>query len=122
MGDATDRESVCRFRLDSDWWQVVFIRIRWETLSGDGGDATLSIKVDHRDPSGLHRYLLGSLANMGTGASGKSDMNLRIMPGEEEHWRFRRCDQLVLEWPNPDTGNIRWTLEVELKSVEPDDA
>lgn len=118
MGDATDEESVCRFWLDSSLWELAFIRAHWETLDGDGGSADLSIKVDHRDTAGLHRYLLGTVRDMGTGDNGRPDLNLRVMPRETEHWRFQGCDHLVLEWANPDTGKIRWSVEVGLKPVE----
>lgn len=118
MGDASDPESVCRFQLDSDRWEVVFIRVHYETISGSTpDDADLSIKVDRRDTAGLHRYLLAKVAGVGTGDGGQPDVNLRVMPEEVEHWRFCRHNQIVLEWPNPDSGNVRWIAEVELRSV-----
>lgn len=127
MGDAADPESVCRFWLDTPLWELVFIRVRFVTLSGSTtNDADLSVKVDRRDTAGLHKYLLTKLLAVGTGDSGKPDVNLRVMPDEVEHWRFGlkgdERDQIVLEWTNPDPDNIRWSVEVGLKPVENVDA
>lgn len=118
MGDVDNKDSRCRFFLDADVWQLVFIRLRYATLEGAGDKADLLIKIDHQDSGGLHNYLLSTLADMGTGTGGNSNANIRIMPDEEEHWQFQRGDHLVLEWTNPDTGKIRWIVEVGLKVVD----
>lgn len=119
MGDATDPESLCRFWLDSPLWEVVFIRVRFVTLSGSTtNDADLSIKVDRRDTAGLHKYLLARLSDVGTGNGGKPDAFFRVAPEEREEWRFKELDQIVLEWANPDPDNIRWSVEVGLRPVE----
>lgn len=112
MGDVADPDSICRFTMNAERWQVVYIR--WK-VTGAGGDAPLSIKVDRKHITGLHTYLLTTLASMGD--TGDPDMNLRIMPEEAEQWEHRRGDEVVVEWANPAAGTMIWSMEIELRSV-----
>jgi hypothetical protein len=114
MGDVTNPNSICRFTMKEDRWHVVYIRWKVTKLSGDGGNANLAFYIDRKHITGLHIYLLGTMRDMGD--PGDLDMNLRIMPFEAEHWTFRRGDELVLTWTNPDSGNMQWEVEVELSS------
>lgn len=113
MGDVTDPNSICRFTMNADRWQVVYIR--WK-VTGVGGVNDLSIKVDRKHITGLHTYLLTKMEDMGD--TGSPNMNLRIMPEEVDQWEFRRGDEIVPEWANPAAGTMEWSMEIELRSVD----
>jgi len=108
MGTVTDETSIGRFSLDQDY---VLTRIRGH-FSGGSGSATLSLYVDHRDTSGSYDSLLATWSSVGTG--GAADLHHRIEAEEQHHWEFRAGDVLCFTWTNPDSGTMRWALEVGL--------
>lgn len=115
MGDVTDEGSVCRFGLPNVRFLPVYIRGRFVTLAGGrDGAATLSIRVDHRDISGIQDHTLQTLENTGTGTDKKPNLNLRYVADELYTWILDAPELLVLEWTNPYPGEIRWGIEVGL--------
>lgn len=115
MGDVTDESSVARFSLPDGPYVLCFIRGKFTTLSGTGvANATMSLKVDHCDPSGIYDFTLKTWPDIGTFTGGKADINTRIAADELYQWVIGRDGVLVTEWANPDAGNIRWALEVGL--------
>lgn len=121
MGDVTDRQSVARFALreiampDSrivpvDTWTLVGVRARF---IGGSGSATVTLKLDHRDESGLYDWTLREWATRG-----EDNRNILHRPSDESDlygaYPFFYGDELVFEWTNPDAGTMRWCLEVFL--------
>lgn len=109
MGDVTDRGSTARFFLAVERFAFVFVR---GTFSSGTGDATLSLKLDHRDDSGLYDALLFTFPEMGTDTN--AALNFRIAADELYQWGFHKGDELVFEWTNPDAATMQWALEVGL--------
>lgn len=115
MGSVTDKTSRARFALSNAPFALCYIRGRFVTLSGSGGNATLSLKLDHVEENGIYDFLLKSWDTMGTSGTGfKADLNFRLAADELYLWSYPRDSILVFEWTNPDSGNIRWALEVGL--------
>lgn len=110
MGSVTDEHSTARFTLDVERFVLVYVRGLW--TGGTGDPATLSICLDHRDPSGSYDFVLDTIADIGTG--NKEHINHRILADELYQWEFRRGDIIVLTWTNPDAGNMQWAAEVGL--------
>lgn len=115
MGDVTSQLSVARFGLADVPFALCFVRGRFVTLSGSGDNATLSLKLDHVEQNGIYDFLLKSWDTMGTSGTGfKADLNFRLAADELYLWSYPRDSILVFEWTNPDSGNIRWALELGL--------
>lgn len=115
MGSVTDKASRARFALSDVPFALCYIRGRFVTLSGAGGNATLSLKLDHVEENAVYDFLLKSWDTMGTSGTGfKADLNFRLAADELYLWAFARGSTLVFEWTSPDSGNIRWALEVGL--------
>lgn len=124
MGDVTDEESGARFRLDTfeqdgityevDVW--TFVGCRAQFTSGTGS-ATMALRVDHRDKSGLYDWTLQQWASAGTG--GIADIAHRVSALEDLFalYTFFAGDELVFEWTNPDSGTMRWAVELFLCAV-----
>lgn len=106
-GPPTGEYSTARFKLETDIWCLVFARVHF---SGGTGTATLSLYIDSRLGS-RHDTNLWSWTSAGTTGN---DVNFRIVPDELMHWAFRKDDELVFTWTNPDTGNMLWAIEVGL--------
>jgi hypothetical protein len=86
---------------------VAYIR---GTFTGGSSYADLAIKLAHRNRVTV--FTLHTLKDVGTGGN---QVHLRILPGEEKAWTFPPCDQIVLEWTNPNTQE--WTVEVGLEDA-----
>lgn len=115
MGDVTDKTSRARFALEEGRYVLVFIRGKFVTLSGSGGMADMSLKVDHCDESAVYDFTLKTFPNLGTAGTGyQANVNFRIPADELYLWIVGQDGVLVTEWVNPDPGNIRWALEVGL--------
>jgi len=111
MGDVTDKASVARFALPSaERYVLAWIRAMFV---GGSGNATMTLKVDHCDPTQQYDFSLRDWATMG--ASGGNAWTFSRVPADELfHWVFPSEAILVFEWTNPDAGNMRWSLEVGL--------
>lgn len=96
-----------RFYLDTDCWCLVFARAHF---FGAPGSASMFLYVDSRLGRN-HDTRLWEWA--GCGPSG-NDVNFRVVPEELVHWSFRRGDELVFTWTNPNPNNISWGLECGL--------
>lgn len=105
--DGTETTRVGRFSLDVDVWCLVFARAHF---LGGTGTATMTLYVDSR----LGRNHDSNLWAWTSAGTTGNDVNFRIVPEELMHWSFRRGDELVFTWTNPDTGNMAWGLEVAL--------
>ena len=119
MGDVTDTTSPARFTLDADRFLLVFIRITTERIQGTPGSDTagLAIKVDNvLGPQ--YDHTLKTIE--GIGPTGIASFPLRFTDEERSQWVFKRGDVIVLEWTNPDAGDIRWGVEVGLADAASD--
>lgn len=117
MGDVTDSMSAARFTLDADDFVLVFIRVTTERIQGTPSttdEANLTIKVDNNRRDQFNHSLK---TITGIGPTRKSSYIFRIVDEEQSQFIFRRGDVIVLEWTNPDAGDIRWTAEVGLADV-----
>lgn len=127
MGDVTDPKSVARFNLHTIHEPTPgahFERIvaSWSLISifaraiGGTGNATLTLKLDHRDTTGFYDWTLRSWSSFGTDGDRPVVLH-RIEPLEADFYSlytFFQGDELVLDWANPDAGNMRWAVEVKL--------
>lgn len=119
MGDVTDESSVARFSLPGEFY-LRYLRATFaEAISGNGatGNADMQLKVDNADDSGLYDFILQEWAGRGLGSGATAFVNWRLRDDELYAWRF--VSPLVFEWTNPDSGNMRWSLEVGLSPPEP---
>jgi hypothetical protein len=74
------------------------------------------IKVDHRDANGVYDFALWTFAGMGT--DGEANLNFRVPNDELAAWSLQLGDAITFEWTNPDSGNMRWSLDVGLVDAE----
>ena len=90
-------------------FRLIFIRCHF---SGTSGTAKLTISVDSATGSAYDARLFAI-----TLAGTNKDVNLRIGDGdlyEPSPWTLQAGDSVRIQWPNPDSGNITWGLEVGL--------
>lgn len=96
------------FSLDHAF-RLVFVRCHF---SGSAGTAPMVLSVDSGHGSAYDARLF-TVAKAGVDA----DVHLRIGPmdnTEPSAWTFQAGDALLIQWSNPDSGNITWGLEVGL--------
>lgn len=103
------------FALDEPFG-LVFLRVDFTSGTGSA-DMTLSVKSGIT--SGFDRVLHTFYA-VGTG--GDAYVNLRIPDDEFDDWLFGYSrasvlDKLDLAWTNPDSGTMKWTMQLGLKPV-----
>lgn len=122
MGDVTDRESVARWKLEvpepGDSYVPTMLKVR---AFGGSGVGDLVLRQDHRDGSKLD-FPLRTWKDFGVGAAAKyTNIFMRISEDPElRDWQMWRdpltliLDELVLEWTNPDEGNMEWAAEFGL--------
>lgn len=122
MGDVTDPASDARFGLDSVPPGGSYIPTMLKIRAFNGtGSALLLLKVDHRKGSKFD-FTLRRWKNFGVGTAAKyTNIFLRISEDPElRDWQMWRdpnsliLDRLVLEWANPDPGNMEWAAEFGL--------
>lgn len=90
-------------------FRLVFIRCHF---AGTSGTAKLTLSVDSATGSAYDARLFAI-----TLAGTNKDVNLRIGDGdlyEPSPWTLQAGDSVRIQWPNPDSGNITWGLEVGL--------
>jgi len=110
MGDSTDVNSRCRWRIPGAIYVPVFLRAQF--TSGTGS-ATLSIRRDMTaDDTNLYDFVIKQVLTAGT--DGKANVYLSYLADELATFPFFPGDDLVLEWTNPDSGTMRWAVEVGL--------
>ena len=108
MGSVGDKNSICRFSLPGvDPFVLLSVRA---IFSGGAGSATLTMKLDHPDDSGLYDFVEREWLNAGTG--NVKNIQTTILPEEWALFTYQPLDRLVFDWTNPDAGNMRWALEV----------
>lgn len=135
MGDVLDENSRARFSLwhaskagvlpvDVDPASIVVIatvRASFVADTGAGGKADCILKVDSQFGED-HDHTLFTWPDRGVTAVGsKPSINFRTPADELFAWYAAGQplanvfgDQFVFEWTNPDSGNLRWSLEVGL--------
>ena len=112
MGDTSDDDSGVRFRPKGNpaEWFVAFVRSKFS--GGTGTGATFSVKLDHRSGERDHDVTLARVLKCGT------DDNANVnLPGDPLSMRCFDGDETVLNWTNPDPGNMRWAVEVGLEVI-----
>ena len=109
MGSVTTKTSVARFGLDGKF-VLIWLKVNF---SGGTGSATLTLKIDHHDESGLFDFdEAAPWASMGADAT--ADLDWRVPVEEYPRYVYQERDVLVFDWTNPDAGNMRWMIEVGL--------
>ncbi len=96
------------FQLDQQY-RLVFVRCHF---SGAAGKAALAISVDSGRGAAYDTRLY-TITRAGT----SRDVNFRVSAEESQEpspWAFQVGDAVLVEWTNPDSGNITWGLEVGL--------
>ena len=99
--------------LERDVLLWTFVAMRARFVAGTGS-ATLTLRLDHREQSGLYDWTLREWPSAGT-TGGKPAIHYRAAD-EADLWAvpFFLGDELVLEWTNPASGTMRWYVEVFL--------
>lgn len=118
MGDVTDKASIARFSLPSAS-RYVLATIRGLFTLGTG-KANMVMRTDHRrgPPFDFHNQ---TFEDMGT--DGDAILEYRVPEDEIFHHLYvkdfatGKQDALVLTWTNPDSGTMRWAIEVGLINV-----
>ena len=106
MGSVTDISSVCRFWLPGQRARIVRIRV---TFTGTASKvAAMSFKIDAPQGEAFDRVIRDYSA-AGTGAN-----ILFRTPVGDDTFILEVGEILVLEWTNPDDGNVTWVADVEL--------
>jgi len=115
MGDVTDEASPCRFWLPGvPRFALVSLRA---LFVGGTGTAELLIRKDHSRGSNFD-FKDWRISDAGT--DGTARVSFRIPEDEIYHYIYDMNpqnaiqDQLVVTWTNPDSGTMRWSLEVGL--------
>lgn len=112
MATVTDAQPAPRFGLNEPFL-LLFLRA-WFT--GGSGSATMTLKQKAIDePSGFFDNDLVQFKESGTEIEAFQDF--RVQADELYHWRFNAGDWIVPEWTNPDSGTMRWAIEVGLAPV-----
>ncbi len=118
MGDATDLHSVARFGFRQPYG-LLYLRATFsESVAANGadGNATMQLKVDEpKDVTDHYDFILAEWLNRGLGTGATAFVNWRLHSEELSAWIFNGCQELVLEWTNPETtGDMRWVVEAGL--------
>lgn len=112
MATVTDAQPSPRFGL-AEPFLLLFLRA-WFT--GGSDSATMILKQKAIDePSGFFDQDLRQFPQSGTGVEAFQDF--RVQADELYHWRFNAGDWIVPEWTNPNSGTMRWAIEVGLAPV-----
>ena len=107
MGDVTDDRSRARFSLPTKF-VLVYLLARF---TGGSGSATMTLRRDHRDISGLYDFVEFKWPTT-VGTDGEDNISTRIPIDEYPRYVYQAGDVLVLDWTNPNTQ--RWAVEVGL--------
>ena len=111
MGTVTDKNTTARFSLPVKY-VLVFMRAKF---TGGTGNDTMSLYMDHEDESTLFDFLLEEWSSMGADSTAyKEDVTAAT---SYPHRVFNPGADLVYTWTNPDSGTMRWSLEVGLAPV-----
>lgn len=111
MGDVTDAQPSPAFGLDAPF-VLLFVRA-WAT-GGTGAGATIALKQKLlNDPSGFFANTIRNFDHF-TSSGGMAFHDLRVQSDELYHWVWSAGDLLVPEWTNPNSGTMRWAIEVGL--------
>ena len=109
MGSVSDKSSICRFSIPGpDPWVLLFVRAIFS--GGTSTTATLTMRFDHPDDTGLYDFLERQWLLVGTGDV--KNIQMVILPEEWALFTYQPPGWLVFDWTNPDAGNMRWALEV----------
>lgn len=115
MGDVTNELSTARFGLPDGQWVLVWLKVRFALeLAGATGNATLSMKLDHDDKTGIYDWTEVD-PWLACGSDGTLiNIDWRIPVEEYPRYTYRPGQQIVFEWTNPDAPKMRWAIEVGL--------
>jgi len=118
MGDVTDQSSIARFSMPGvDKYVLAVIR---GLFTGGSGSAELVVRTDHRRGPNFD-FTPVTFERMGTDDNDR--LEYRVPEKDLFHMVYFRHDAtriqdaIVLEWTNPDAGNMRWAIEVGLIDV-----
>ena len=114
MGDVTDRTSVARFRLTGPY-TLLFVRA---LFTGGSGSATMTMKLDRLgDELDLYDFTEDTWLTLGVGGSAISAVRMVVPIDELPIYTYPPDHELVFEWPNPNSGTMRWALELGLRGA-----
>lgn len=83
--------------------------------TGAGADIKIYQKI-HDRPDGTFDQLRRTLTLFGTDDTTFHDW--RIQESEQHHWVLNANDLWVPVWTNPDSGNMTWVLEFQIRAAE----
>lgn len=113
MGDVADESIVrCRFKIERNDRVLLFIRARF---SGGSGTADLTLYIDKHPVSQTPKTYFELYTFLDVGPT--KQVHGRWTKDEQDAWQFKKGDELVIEWTNPDPGNMSWSLEVGLTNA-----
>lgn len=122
MATLADDAVAPRFDIDVARFALVYLRMVFQEGTGD---ADLTIYQRHRFRTGFHDFPLFEYTDIG---ESNRVIDLRIHADELMHYTFDRdvsrgvMDSIVPVWANPNSGTMRWAIEVGLVDVELIDA
>ncbi len=94
------------------------VRVHFHDFN-NGADtkAPVTISIDSGQGASFDRVLWTADGVDTTGHGLNDDVNFRVPDDEVAAgtWTFGSLDKIKVAWPNPDSGNIGWGLEVEVR-------
>jgi hypothetical protein len=110
MGDVTDETvRTCRFPITRDGMVMSFVRAHFE---GGSGTADFTLYVDRHPVSKQPKTYFQLYTFLAVGTS--KHVHGRWTKDEQDSWQFQKGDEIVIEWTNPDSGNMAWAVELGL--------
>ena len=114
MGNVTKRTSVARFGLKVPY-TLMFVRA---LFTGGSGSATMTMKLDRLgDELDLYDFTEDTWLTLGVGGSAISTVRMVVPADEWPIYTYPADHELVFEWANPNSGTMRWALEVGLRGA-----
>ena len=85
--------------------------------SGSSDKANVTVSIDSAQGASFDRVIWTADAVDTTGHGLGDDVNVRVPDDEVAAgtWTFNALDRIRVSWTNPDSGNIGWGLEVEVR-------
>ncbi len=121
MATLADESVSPRFDIEAVRFALVYFRL---VIQNGMGRADLTIYQRHRFRTGFHDFPLFEYVDIGElGGEVNRTIDLRIQPQGLMHYTFDRgpdgiMDSIAPVWTNPNSGTMRWAIEVGLVDVE----